>query len=213
MKPATLAVLLASACLRGAAPAVADPQPKTVLIDPARHHLHWRAHVVTTYVDDDDTPVDRRGCCSTGDLHIIYSDGGSVAVHLNHKDFPNLADFADVRVAGDGETVGWTEGYVFRSTSYPRPVSLDIFRGGRLIFQSPGEQGDVWYWEFQNGGREAAAIFGPPHGASCGLFQLYDLKHGGKIISDILPSRKQGPCLEPAAPAWAQQLEQHYHPP
>jgi hypothetical protein len=209
MKLGNLAALLAAIFVVGVVPAEADPAAKTIMIDRAHHRSYWKSHVATAYVDDDDTPVDQRRCCSTGDLHIIYSDGASVAVHLNRRDFPDLADFSSVRTAGDGETVGWTEG-VYTGAGSPYPVHLDIFRGGELILHSADADRVVWFWEFLNGGSNAVAIFGPAHGAACGTYQLYDLRHGHGKVGDV-PSDQPGvPCLGPAAPAWAQRAERDY---
>jgi hypothetical protein len=85
------------------------------------------------------------------------------------------------KIADDRRTVGWLVEVPNCCTSYPIPLSLVVYRGGRVIrrFQ-PGQA--IWDWQFLNAGNQVAFWIGPTHGEFVPHFELHDLP-GGQLVA------------------------------
>jgi hypothetical protein len=120
----------------------------------------------------------------TGPLHIIYDDGTEIVKTLPplKEGVFNAVGFSGVRLAEDRETLGWTTNVENCCTSYSIPLSVVVFRHKQVLHEF--QQGQmVWRWEFVNGGKQIAVVFGPTHGADVGDNRLYDVKTG-KLLSE-----------------------------
>jgi hypothetical protein len=151
----------------------------------------------------------------TGPLHIIYDDGTEVVQTLpplkastEKETVSNTVGFSDAHLAADRQTLGWTTDVENCCTSYPIPVSVVVFRHGKVLHTfAQGQM--VWSWMFFRGGEGVAVVFGPTHGSEVGDYRLYDVQTG-KLISEVLGDQDTQ-SLKPAAPEWAQLLQDHLH--
>jgi len=151
----------------------------------------------------------------TGPLHVLYDDRTEVVQALpspkasTDKDRAfNAVGFSDIQLAADKQTLGWTINVENCCTSYPIPLSLVIFRHGRVLHTfAQGQM--VWSWMFFLGGKRIAVVFGPTHGPEIGDYRLYDVQTG-KLISEI-SGDEATQALKPDAPEWAQLLQEHLH--
>jgi len=104
---------------------------------------------------------------------------------------------ADARLAPDHQTAGWLVEYENCCTSYPVPLTLVIFRKGRIRHEiRPGLM--IYAWDFTDGGRRAALCQGTVHGKAEPDCLLFD-SGSGKLLETW---RGKGP-----APEWAAPLE------
>lgn len=151
----------------------------------------------------------------TGPLHILYDDGTEVVQTLpspkastdKERAF-NAVGFSDVQLAADKQTLGWTINVENCCTSYPIPLSVVIFRHGRVLHTfAQGQM--VWSWMFFLGGKRIAVVFGLTHGPEIGDYRLYDAQTG-KLISEV-SGDEDTQALKPDAPEWAQLLQEHFH--
>jgi hypothetical protein len=116
--------------------------------------------------------------------------------------------FSGIELAQDQRTLGWTLEVENCCTSYSIPLSVVLFRDGRVLHTL--DQGQmVWSWMFAQLGKQVAVVFGPTHGPEVGDYRLYDVKTG-KLISEIRGD-EDTQALKPDAPDWARQLQDHFH--
>jgi len=114
---------------------------------------------------------------SSGRVHVADSLGKEVVVPLD-KDQVNCSS---VKIADDRHTVGWLAEYPSCCTSYPLPLTLVIYRGGKIIRRIALSQ-SIWDWRFVDGGTQVALWIGPTHGDFIPLFELHDVR-SRKLIS------------------------------
>ena len=151
----------------------------------------------------------------TGDLHIYYSDKTEVVQALPPKVKPkgdefveNVLGFSEAKVAEDGRTLGWLEDHNYDAGTALLPLVLDIYGSGKTVLHF--RQGQVvTFWEFQDGGKKAVAVWATAHFASEHDYQLYDTVTG-KFLGEVYTD-DQTRSLAPDAPAWAKQAEQDCH--
>lgn len=147
----------------------------------------------------------------TGDLHIYYSDKTEVVQALPPKakakgdEFvENVLGFSDAKVAEDGRTLGWLEDHNYDAGTALLPLVLDIYRSGKTILQI--RQGQVVsFWEFQEGGKKAVAVWTTAHFSTEWDYQLYDTVTG-KFLAEVYTD-DQTQALAADAPEWAKQAE------
>ena len=156
-------------------------------------------------------PPERGSGDETGALHIMYSDRTQVVEYLLPRiksppgDFiGNESGFAQVKIAVDRRTIGWLEDYETESSSYPQPIMLAIYSSGRAILHLMQGQ-TVWYWEFQQDGRQVVAAWGASHGPVVLDYQLYDTATGDLLGETAGEGKTQS--LPGNAPAWARAAE------
>ena len=147
----------------------------------------------------------------SGPLYIVYSDGKAVIIRPPKKlrtpnDWPeNQEGFSDAQLADDRQTLGWSELYDNPGTSYAVPLTLVLFRSGRILFRI--QQGQMlWDWTFLEGGNQVATVWGFTHGPEVGDYQLYDV-NTKQMISEV-HGVENTQSLPSHAPAWAKQLEE-----
>jgi hypothetical protein len=124
----------------------------------------------------------------SGDIAKVFVDNAG-AVHLvdrsgHDRAAPKLKDqisAADAKVAPDGRTAGWLVEYENCCTSYPVPLTLVLFRNGRVRHRiRPGLM--IYDWGFEAGGSQAALCEGTVHGQSEPHCLLYD-SVTGKLLN------------------------------
>jgi hypothetical protein len=108
-------------------------------------------------------------------VQILYSDGKELAA-------PKLKDqvsFGRPLVAKDKRTVGWLAMLPNCCTSYPIPLTLVIYRDGRIIASiSPGMS--IFHWLFLSQGDRVALSTDVLHGGSdySAEYELYEVSSG-----------------------------------
>ena len=147
----------------------------------------------------------------TGPLHIVYSDGADVIQDLTPKKkstasniISNQEGFADVQLAEDRQTLGWTETFDNCCTSYAVPLVVALYRSGKVLHRIQEGQ-MVWSWMFFERGKRVAVVWGPTHGPEVGDFKLYDVKTG-KVLAEVYGDADTQ-ALRADAPSWAKKLE------
>ncbi len=132
---------------------------------------------------------------SSGAIHISYSDGSDVTA-------PKLKDqvgFGHPIVARDKRTVGWLAMFPFCCTSYPIPLTLAIYRDGKILESiSPGRC--IFHWIFLLGGSRVALRTEFLHGESHPDYELHDV-NSGRLLARWNPSSSK------KQPEWVGLLE------
>ena len=112
----------------------------------------------------------------TGPLHIIYSDGTEVVQKLpplkkstERENVFNTVGFSDVQLADDEKTLGWALNVENCCTSYPIPLTVVVFRTGKVLHSF--EERMVWKWMFLQGSKQLAIVWGTTHGPEVGDYR------------------------------------------
>jgi len=112
----------------------------------------------------------------TGPLHIIYSDGTEVVQKLpplkkstERENVFNTVGFSDVQLADDEKTLGWALNVENCCTSYPSPLTVVVFRTGKVLHSF--EERMVWKWMFLQGSKQLAIVWGTTHGPEVGDYR------------------------------------------
>jgi hypothetical protein len=150
----------------------------------------------------------------TGPLHVIYSDGTHVTQELpplrkstDKETVFNAVGFSEVQLADDRQTLGWAVQVENCCTSYSIPLSVVVFRSGRVLHSFDRQV--VWSWMFLLGGNQLAVVWGPTHGPEVGDYRLYAVKTG-KLVSEVYGD-DESQALKADAPEWAKRLEERLH--
>jgi len=104
-----------------------------------------------------------------------------------------------VVVSSDHSAVGWLAMYPNCCTSYPIPLKLMVYSGGRLRVLSPNEL-PIWYWSFRNGAREVCYQQETVHGGFGVRYELREVATG-KLLARFEPGHGG------SKPAWAKELD------
>jgi len=146
--------------------------------------------VTRAYVDD------------KGAVHIVMADGNKHTI----KPFKwqNGGSFTDVKVAGDGRTVGWVANQMLEpleaGTNYALEtgVGVEVWRDGKVIRNlAPGVIRD---WTFLRGGQEVAIHTAPLHGQEFYDCTRFDVGTGKELEHWSLDRRDY------VVPDWAKPL-------
>lgn len=141
--------------------------------------------ITRVYVDDAD-----------GRVHIV-SGAGEDTVIAKEKDQVRCDS---PQVAEDQRTAGWLIDYENCCTSYPIPLTLVIYRSGRVVRRiQPGLM--IFDWRFLEGARKIALSSGTVHGMTFRSLSLYEVRTGRLL------ERWEG-SFEEAPPPWARGLSQ-----
>lgn len=144
-----------------------------------------QAPAIRAYVDDAD-----------GRVHIVNRVGKDIGIP-KEKDQVRCDS---PRVAEDQQTAGWLVDYENCCTSYPIPLTLVVYKSGRIIrLIQPGLM--IFDWRFVEGARKIALSSGTVHGMTFRSLSLYDV-HTGRLLD-----RWEG-SFEEAPPLWARGLSQ-----
>jgi len=115
---------------------------------------------------------------SEGRVHLTGRAGGDRLA-------PKLKDqisVRDAKLAPDMRTAGWLVEYENCCTSYPIPLTLVLYRNGRIRREiRPGQM--IYDWRFREGGRETALCEGTVHGKVEPHCLLYDCG-SGKLLEE-----------------------------
>ena len=100
----------------------------------------------------------------TGPLHIVYSDGTHIIQRLppleksTDKNIVfNAVGFSEVQLADDGQTLGWAIQVENCCTSYSIPLSVVVFRSGKVL-HTFNSGPTVWNWMFLHEGKQLAVV-------------------------------------------------------
>ncbi|HTZ70021.1 MAG TPA: hypothetical protein VMB71_05155 [Acetobacteraceae bacterium] len=162
--------------------------------------------IVKAYADPGDTDPNTHRRTTTGNLHILYSDGSQIVEKLRgdarRNAWNSQAGFSHITIAKDRQTVVWTEDYYVNAAT-PYPLFLVFFRRGRIIFRDSSAM--LWNWHFLDNGDRAVAVWGTAHGTACPfVYKLYNLATRTITAKDSDAEIK--PCLHKNAPEWALHL-------
>jgi hypothetical protein len=119
-----------------------------------------------------------------GAVHVIYSNGKEKTISKPR----GTVGVEDVRVAGDGQTVGWLvlwpDPDELRKWA-PLPGTLVIWRKGKIVRRiSPGP-GVFYAWCFWRGESQVGFSFGPTHGPRAGTeYELRNISTGA-VVEDF----------------------------
>jgi hypothetical protein len=133
----------------------------------------------TTSRAADKTPqIERVYADDNGTVHVALV-GGKPATIRKHKD---QVGSGDIKIAPDHRTAGWTELYPNCCTSYPIPLTIAIYRDGRVRrrFQ-PGMM--IYRWQFWEDGRQVAFCSGTVHSDQGVRCELHDVESGREIAN------------------------------
>jgi hypothetical protein len=118
-----------------------------------------RGSIVHVYID------------SEGALHLVDAAGHD-AKASREKD---QVAFSSPQIAGDSQTVGWLAEFPNCCTSYPIPLTLVIYRDGKIIQQlKPGMM--IVDWRFWAEGKQVAFCTNTVHGDFAPRCELRDVK-------------------------------------
>lgn len=139
--------------------------------------------------------IDRAYADSDGTVHIVLSGGKAVTMR-KQKD---QVGSDDIKVAPDHRTAGWLLLYPNCCTSYPIPLSIAIYREGRLRRRfRPGMM--IYQWQFWEDGRQVAFCSGTVHGDQGVSCELHDVESGRKLAEfNGMPDEH--------SPVWARGLQ------
>lgn len=146
-------------------------------------HKKRAGRIEKVYVDDQ------------GRVHVVVS-GADILPPVEKDQVQASAP----KVAEDGQTGGWLVQSDTCCTSYPIPLTLVLYRGGKIIHRIlPGQS--IWDWGFRDAGRRVAFYVGPLHGDFIPHFELHDVQ-SGRLLAEW-----DGHISEPH-PAWVTGLEE-----
>ncbi|NUS39551.1 MAG: hypothetical protein HOQ02_11085 [Lysobacter sp.] len=120
-----------------------------------------------------------------GRLRLTTTQGAVVWAPLDHEGEPEpQSEFSEPRIAPDGRTVGWLALYPGCCQSYAIPLSLVLFRDGKVLRGMTGAGMPVWHWRFIDGGRQVAFVQRPTHGAAPDHYELRDVA-SGRLLAEF----------------------------
>lgn len=91
--------------------------------------------------------------------------------------------FSNAQISSNGQMVGWLVLSSSCCQSYPIPLSLVIFRDGKVIRKFEDER-PVWNWSFQNQDTAVAYLLRTTHGNSTVSYKLRRISDG-KLIEEF----------------------------
>jgi len=107
-----------------------------------------------------------------GEIHIVSAGVDQVAPKQTDQ-----VNCTSPQLAQGGRTAGWLVNSDNCCNSYPIPLSLVIFRYGRVIRRfHPGQS--IWDWQFLKNDQKVAFWTGPTHGDIVPHFELHDVDSG-----------------------------------
>jgi hypothetical protein len=138
-----------------------------------------------------------------GTLRIVTADG---RVILLPKE-PEQVDFDRIAISAGGQSVGWLTRYPNGNTSYPIPLKLAVYSGGKLRTYT-GNKLPVWRWHFTAGGMQIAFEQETVHGGRGVHYELRDVA-SGRLIAEYNPIVGLDGQPEPnqKTPEWVLELD------
>ena len=114
-----------------------------------------------------------------GQLHIHTTDGKEITPA---KD-PTQVGFDKPAVSPDKHAVAWLALYPNCCTSYPIPLNLVMYSGGK-VSRFAGHGLPIWKWCFLEGGKKIAFEQETVHGNMGVHYELHDVENGVNV-SDL----------------------------
>jgi hypothetical protein len=113
-----------------------------------------------------------------GAIHVIYSDRKEKIIPKQR----GTVGVEDVKIASDGQTVGWILDWPDPDTNRELPGTLVIWRQGKIVRRiSPGP-GVFYGWCFWQSNSQVGFSFGPTHGPYAGtVYQLRGISTGAVV--------------------------------
>ena len=136
-----------------------------------------------------------RAYAEDGKAHVAFANGVDKTISPQAKQ----VECADVSIADDRRTVGWSVLVENCCTSYPVPISIVVYRDGHQHVITTGQA--IWKWRFIESGSQIAVLSGPVHGRPSEA-RLYDWH--GKLLASWDGSH--------TPPAWATSWRQEFQP-
>jgi hypothetical protein len=137
------------------------------------------------------------------DGHVLTNDVGTVHIMSASGDDmvppkeKGQVGCSDAKISPDKRTAGWLVSYENCCTSYPIPLTVVLFRSGKVVQRiAPGQM--VYDWHFWKNDSVAVSD-GPTHNPSGPKVRLYDIP-SGKLLKEW--SGEYGDKL----PLWAEGL-------
>jgi len=136
--------------------------------------------------------ISRAFTAKDGAVRVVERSGATKSIALE----PKQVGTEHLRIAPDRRTVGWSVLIENCCTSYPVPVTVNVYRDGKKVSISPDGL-MVWEWRFVGRGDRIAVLYGPVHGYAAGA-NLYDTRNGKLLASCNTPCK---------APRWANEWQ------
>ena len=135
--------------------------------------------------------------CAGGEAHIV--DAGHETVPPRLKD---QTDCTDPVIATDHQSAGWLAEFDDCCTSYPIPLRLVLYRGGKT--QPLDCELMIWKWAFSDDDKKVVLAAGPTHGANDPSVYCRFEVATGKLLDKVWnpPPGKSG------LPAWTAAVNQ-----
>jgi len=132
-----------------------------------------------------------------GQLRIITGEGREIVPALDEEQ----TGFDRAAISSDRQTVGWLALYPNCCTSYPIPLKLVLYSGGRVRSLS-GNELPVWRWCFLSGGKQVAFEQETVHGGLGVHYELRDVATG-----HLDATYEPDPDLAGNPPPWVVELD------
>jgi hypothetical protein len=139
-------------------------------------------------------PISRAYLHSDNNVRIVYRDGKELRVP-KEEDQVSCESFA---VAADGEAAGWLVDYPDPGATYAIPMTLVVFRAGKVL-RRINNGFVIARWAFLQGGAQVAYSSNTAHGDRAPYYELRDL------ASDRVVDSWRGPLNE-KSPEWARRV-------
>ncbi len=116
-----------------------------------------------------------------GQLHILTTGGREI---IPRKDGDQVG-FEDAAVSPDKKAVAWKALFPNCCTSYPIPVYMVLYSGGRFT-KLTGSGLPIWQWRFLSEGTQIAFEQETVHGGWGVHYELHDVS-SGKLLAEYDP--------------------------
>jgi hypothetical protein len=126
-------------------------------------------------------------------VHLVRRGGKEITIPKER----DQVSASSPRIAEDEQTAGWLIDYENCCTSYPIPLTLVIYRAGRIVRLRPGLM--ISAWRFLERGKKVAVSSGTVHGMTFQHLSLYDSRTGHLL-------KEWDGDFDEAAPDWAKGL-------
>ena len=135
----------------------------------------------------------------SGQLHILTKRHREIVP----KKQPGQVGFEKAEISPDGRAVGWLTLYPNCCTSYPIPLKLAIYAGGKL-HSFTGSGLPIWRWCFQAGGKQVAFEQETVHGGIGVHYELRDIT-SGQLVAKYDPDPDSEATTKP--PRWVAEVD------
>src|SRR5271167_3479994 len=140
-----------------------------IMVSVSLSHSQDATAIAKAYIADADGPIVTH---DAGVVHVVDGSGKDI---VPPKEKDQIA-CSDPKISADKQTAGWLVDYENCCTSYPIPLTLVLYRNGRVVQRiAPGQM--IYAWHFWKND-EVAVSDGPTHNPSGPQIRLYDIRTG-----------------------------------